>query len=72
MGKHFRITSTVALVGALAAGGVSIARAQDTSAAARSDTMGYQPSESQADTARFPSASPPAVRRGVLGPFTPC
>ena len=56
MGKHFRIISTVALVGALAAGGVSIARAQDTSAAARSDTMGYRPSENQADTARSDTA----------------
>jgi hypothetical protein len=42
MGIHFRRTPAIAMIGALALGGVSIAQAQDTSAAARQDTSGYQ------------------------------
>lgn len=50
MDIHFRRTSVVALVGVLALSGASVARAQDTSAAARHDTSGYQPSPNQTDT----------------------
>ena len=48
MGTHLRLTPILALIGALALGGASAARAQDTSAvrqdtsAVRSDTSGYQ------------------------------
>jgi hypothetical protein len=49
---HFRFPTTLAVVGMLAAGAASAARAQDTSAAARTDTMGYQPSSGQTDTAQ--------------------
>src|SRR6476469_5584832 len=50
MDIHFRRTSVVALVGVLALSGASVLRAQDTSAAARQDTSGYQPSPNQTDT----------------------
>ena len=50
MGMHF--PTTLAVVGLLAVGAASAARAQDTSAAARTDTMGYQPSSGQTDTAQ--------------------
>ena len=50
MSTYFRITSTLALAAVLAAGGTTAARAQDTSSATRSDTMGYQPSGGQTDT----------------------
>jgi len=50
MDIHFRRTSVVALVGVLALSGASVALAQDTSAAARQDTSGYQPSPNQTDT----------------------
>jgi hypothetical protein len=46
---------------AMLAGGTSIARAQDTSRAARSDTMGYKPSQGQTDTAAA------AARTGTAG-----
>ena len=50
MSTYFRITSTLALAAVLAAGATTAARAQDTSSATRSDTMGYQPSGGQTDT----------------------
>jgi hypothetical protein len=49
---RFRFPTTLAVAGMLAAGTASAARAQDTSAAARTDTMGYQPSSGQTDTAQ--------------------
>ena len=58
MGISYRFTTTLAVVGLLATGGASIARAQDTSAAARSDTMGYQPSRGQTDTAQAQTGQP--------------
>jgi hypothetical protein len=56
MGMHFRFPTTLAVVGMLAAGAASAARAQDTSSAARTDTMGYQPSSGQTDTAQAGNA----------------
>jgi hypothetical protein len=50
MDMHKRFITTLALAGVLTAAGASVARAQDTTAAARSDTMGYRPSEGQTDT----------------------
>jgi len=50
MDIHFRRRSTVALIGVLALSGAAVARAQDTSAAARHDTSGYQSSPNQTDT----------------------
>jgi hypothetical protein len=52
MGIHLHFTTTLAVIGALSVGGASLARAQDTSSATRSDTMGYQPSQGQTDTAQ--------------------
>jgi hypothetical protein len=52
MGIHFRRTPLMVMVGVLALGGASVAGAQDTSAAARQDTSGYQPSRNQTDTAQ--------------------
>jgi len=49
MGIHNRFTTALAVI-AMLAGAASIAWAQDTSKAARSDTMGYKPSQGQADT----------------------
>jgi hypothetical protein len=43
MAIHFRPTPLLAIIGVLALGNASTARAQDTSAAARADTSGYQP-----------------------------
>ena len=50
MAIHFRPTPLLALLGVLALGGASAARAQDTSAAARSDTSGYQQYENRTDS----------------------
>ncbi len=50
MGIHFRPTPLLAMIGVLALGGASAARAQDTSAAARSDTAGYQPYQNGTDS----------------------
>jgi hypothetical protein len=50
MAIHFRPTPLLAMIGALALGGASAARAQDTSAAARSDTSGYQSYQNRTDT----------------------
>jgi hypothetical protein len=52
MGIHFRPTPLLAMIGVLALGGVSTARAQDTSAAARADTSGYQPYQNRTDSAQ--------------------
>jgi hypothetical protein len=49
---YLHFPTTLAVIGALAVGGATVARAQDTSSAARSDTMGYQPSRGQTDTAQ--------------------
>ena len=50
MAIHFRPTSLLAMLGVLALGGASAARAQDTSAAARTDTSGYQQYENRPDS----------------------
>jgi hypothetical protein len=50
MAIHFRPTPLLAVIGVLALGGASAARAQDTSAAARSDTSGYQPYQNRTDS----------------------
>jgi hypothetical protein len=52
MAIHFRRSPTLALIGMLALGGASVARAQDTTSATRpgADTAGYQPSKSGTDT----------------------
>jgi hypothetical protein len=50
MGIHFRRTPLLGLIGVLALGGASVARAQDTSAATRQDTSAYRSSQNQADT----------------------
>jgi hypothetical protein len=49
MATHFRLTPLLA-IGVLALGGASAAGAQDTSAAARSDTSGYQPDPNRTDS----------------------
>jgi hypothetical protein len=53
MSIHIRRTPVVAVVGVLALGAVSVAAAQDTTAAARQDTSGYQQSGNQTDTSRM-------------------
>ena len=53
MGIHIRRTPMVAVVGVLALGAVSVAAAQDTTAATRQDTSGYQQSGNQTDTSRM-------------------
>jgi hypothetical protein len=50
MAIHFRPTPLLAMLGVLALGGASAARAQDTSAAARTDTSGYQPYQNRTDS----------------------
>lgn len=57
---YYRFTTALAVV-AMLAGGASIARAQDTSSAARSDTMGYKPSQSRPDTAAAASSGAAGV-----------
>jgi hypothetical protein len=52
MAIHSSFTKLVAVVGALSLAGASVARAQDTSAAARSDTSGYRGYQNQNDTAQ--------------------
>ena len=50
MGIHFRRTPLLGVIGVLALGGASVARAQDTSAATRQDTSAYRSSQNQTDT----------------------
>jgi hypothetical protein len=50
MAIHFRPTPLLAMIGVLALGGASAARAQDTSAASRADTSGYQPYQNRTDS----------------------
>jgi Tfp pilus assembly protein PilV len=50
MAIHFRPTPLLAMIGVLAVGGASAARAQDTSAAVRADTSGYQPYQNRTDS----------------------
>jgi hypothetical protein len=50
MAIHLRPTPLLAVIGVLTLGGASAARAQDTSAAARSDTSGYQTYQDRNDT----------------------
>ena len=50
MAIHFRPTPLLAMIGVLALGGASAARAQDTSAAVRADTSGYQPYQNRTDS----------------------
>jgi hypothetical protein len=49
---HSRFTPVLGLIGVLALGGASAARAQDTSAAARADTSRYQNRPAAADTGK--------------------
>jgi hypothetical protein len=56
MAIHFRPTPLLAMIGLLTLGGASAARAQDTSAATRSDTSGYQPYQNRTDSTRTDSA----------------
>jgi hypothetical protein len=53
MAIHFRLTPLLTMIGVLALGGASAARAQDTSAAARSDTSGYQPYQNRTDSTQL-------------------
>lgn len=53
---HFRRTPMFAVVGVLALGAASVAAAQDTTAAARQDTSGYQQSPNQTDTSQAGAA----------------
>jgi Tfp pilus assembly protein PilV len=55
MAIHFRPTPLLAMIGVLALGSASVARAQDTSAAARSDTSGYQSYQNRPDSNRTDS-----------------
>ena len=50
MAIHFRPAPLLAMIGVLALGGASAARAQDTSAASRADTSGYQPYQNRTDS----------------------
>jgi Tfp pilus assembly protein PilV len=52
MAIHFRPTPLLAMIGVLALAGASAARAQDTSAAVRSDTSGYQPYQNRTDSTK--------------------
>jgi hypothetical protein len=56
MAIRFRPMPLLSMIAVLALGGASAARAQDTSAAARSDTSGYQPYQSRTDSNRTDSA----------------
>jgi type II secretory pathway pseudopilin PulG len=53
MAIHFRPTPVLAMIGVLALGGASVARAQDTSAAVRADTSGYQPYQNRTDSTQL-------------------
>ena len=53
MAIHFRPAPLLAMIGVLALGGASTARAQDTSAAARADTSGYQPYQNRTDSTQL-------------------
>jgi hypothetical protein len=53
MAIHFRPTPLLAMIGVLALGGASAARAQDTSAAVRADTSGYQPYQNRTDSTQI-------------------
>jgi hypothetical protein len=57
MTVHSRLTPFLAVIGALALGGASVAGAQDTSAAARSDTSGYRGYQNRTDTAQAGQAN---------------
>ena len=50
MAIHFRPTPLLAMIGVLALGSASAAGAQDTSAASRADTSGYQPYQNRTDS----------------------
>jgi hypothetical protein len=62
MAIHFRPTPLLAMIGVLALGGASAARAQDTSAATRSDTSGYQPYQNRTDSTRTDSTRTDSTR----------
>ena len=53
MAIHFRPTPLLAIIGVLALGSASAVRAQDTSAAARADTSGYQPYQNRTDSTQM-------------------
>lgn len=52
MAIHPHFTKFIAVMGALSLAGASVARAQDTSAAARTDTSAYRGNQNGADTAQ--------------------
>ena len=53
MAIHFRPTPLLAMIGVLALGSASAARAQDTSAAVRADTSAYQPYQNRTDSTQI-------------------
>jgi hypothetical protein len=70
MAIHFRPTPLLAMIGVLALGGASAAWAQDTSAADRSDTSGYQPYHNRPDStqaADSTQAGPDSTRSDSSG-----
>jgi hypothetical protein len=67
MGIHFRRTPAIAMIGALALGGVSLAQAQDTSAAARQDTSGYQTYRKGSDSSQSNGATTDTALRAKPG-----
>jgi hypothetical protein len=70
MAIHFRPRPLLALIGMLALGGATAARAQDTSAAVRSDTSGYQPYHNRTDSAQAADstqARPDSIRGDSSG-----
>ena len=65
MAIHFRPMPLLAMIGVLALGGASAARAQDTSAAVRADTSGYQPYQNRTDSTQVGKDS---TRGAQIGP----
>jgi hypothetical protein len=71
MAIHSRFTPVLAVIGVLALGGASTARAQDTSAAARTDTSGYGGTDTiGSDTAQAGQRNAPTDTSGYTGPAT--
>jgi hypothetical protein len=71
MAIHSRFTPVLAVIGVLALGGASTARAQDTSAAARADTSGYRGTDTiGTDTAQAGQQNARTDTSGYTGPAT--
>jgi hypothetical protein len=75
MAIHSRFTPVLAVIGVLALGGASTARAQDTSAAARADTSGYRGYQNRtdtigSDTAQAGQRNARTDTSGYIGPAT--